>query len=163
MDKLDIEIEGKIYKRLFIIGIVAVICYVAITVLSFAIPRVYILDKNTVVDTEGSVKNGINTLYRGSLRLEIAGWAYKQGQDIKTFDSCFLLKNKGTERMYMLKTGKQYMTDLHVVEGGYNALNSGLYSQSIVLGLKDGEYELLILYKNDGENLLVDTGVTVEI
>ena len=47
MDKLDIEIEGKIYKRLFIIGIVAVICYLAVTFLSFAVPRIYILDKNT--------------------------------------------------------------------------------------------------------------------
>ena len=65
--------------------------------------------------------------------------------------------------MYSLKTQKEQITDLHVVEGGHNALNCGMYSQSIVLGLKDGEYELYILYKNDGENLLVDTGVTVEI
>lgn len=159
---LEIEINEKIYKRLLLFGIIFMVAYLIITFLSFAVPSIYHLDKNTILDTEGSVKNGINKLYRGSLRLELSGWAYKQGQDVKTFNSCFILKNKETEKMYRIKAGMKRMPELQFVDH-YNCLQSGIEAQSIILGLKNGVYDLYILYKNDHENLLVDTGVEVDL
>lgn len=159
---LNFEINEKNFKRILILGIVFIICYLMITFLSFAIPKIYNMDKNTVIDTEGTVKNGINNLYRGSMRLELSGWAYKEGQDVKSFDNYFVLKNRETEKMYILRAGMKLMPELQNVDG-YNCLNCGMESQSIILGLKDGAYDLYILYKNDNENLLVDTGVEVDL
>lgn len=159
---LDVEIEGKVYKKIMIAGIVICIVYLLITFMSFALPRVYHLDKNTKMDTEHTVKNGILNLYRGSLRLEISGWAYKEGQSIETFKSSFILKNRENEKMYLLKTGLELVEENQFVNG-YECLKSGLKSESIVLGLPNAGYDLYILYQNDGENLLVDTGVEVNL
>ena len=162
IDWLNIEINEKIFKRLLIIGIVVIIAYLLITFLSLSVPRIYNMDKNTVLDTENTVKNGINNLYRGSLRLELSGWAYKEGQDVQSFKSCFILKNKETEKMYLVKAGMKIMPELQFVDG-HNCLKCGMESQSIILGLKNGAYDLYILYQNDNENLLVDTGVQVDL
>ncbi len=162
IDWLNIKIDEKIYRRLLIIGIAVVAVYLLITFLSFAVPRIYHMDKNTVLDTEGIVKNGVNHLYRGSLRLELSGWAYKQGQDVKTFKSSFVLKNRQTEKMYQIKAGMKMMPELQFVDG-HECLNCGIQAQSIILGLKNGMYDLYILYQNDNENLLVDTGVEVDL
>jgi len=163
IDKLDFEINEKNFKRLLIIGIVIMICYLMITFLSFSIPRIYKMDKNTVIDTEGVVKTGINRLERGRIRLELFGWAYKDGQAIETFESYFVLKNQEDGRMYKLNAELTEIPQLTTVDEKYNCANSGLYSQSIILGLKDGIYDIYILYKNDNENLLVNTNVQVQI
>ncbi len=159
---LDVEIEGKVYKRVMIAGIVICMIYLLITFMSFALPSVYHLDKNTKVDTEHTVKNGILNLYRGSLRLEISGWAYKEGQAIENFKNSFILKNRENEKMYLLKTGMELVEENQFIDG-YECLKSGLKSESIVLGLPNAGYDLYILYQNDGENLLVDTGVEVNL
>lgn len=162
IDKLDFEIDEKVFKKLLIIGVVFIIIYLTITFFSFAIPRVYRMDKDTVEDVQGTVQTGINILHRGSMRLELSGWAYKQGQSIERFESYFILKNKENGRMYLLNCQMEQMPELQFVDG-YHCLNCGLHSQSIVLGLKNGDYDLYILYKNDNENLLVNTDVVVEI
>lgn len=163
IDWLDFEITEKVYKRILIIGIAIIICYLGIMLLSFAVPRVYNMDKNTVIVQDGSVKNGINSVYRGSLRLKLSGWAYKEGQDVKTFDSSYVLKNLETEQMYIIRAEKTQVPQLQSVDGKYDCLNCGLEAQSIVLGLKNGTYEIFILYQNDNENLLVDTGIQANI
>lgn len=159
---LNAEVEGKVYKRIMIVGIIVSIIYILLTFMSFALPRVYHLGKNTKIDTEHTVKNGILNLYRGSLRLEISGWAYKEGQSIETFKSSFILKNRKNEKMYLLKTGMELVEENQFVDG-YECLNSGLKTESIVLGLPNAGYDLYILYQNDGEDLLVDTGVEVNL
>lgn len=162
IDKLNIEIDEKIFKKILITGIVVVICYLAITFLSFSIPRIYKIDKNTVID-EGTVKTGITNLYRGSIRLEISGWAYKNEQSIESFESYFVLKNKKSEKMYILNTAMEQVPELQYIDNTYYCLNCGLHSHSIILGLQNGNYDLYILYKNNQENLLVNTGVIVNI
>lgn len=162
IDWLKIEINERLYKRLLIVGIVLVMAYLIITFLSFAVPRIYHMDKNTVMDTEESVKNGINHLYRGSLRLELSGWAYKQGQDIQTFNCCYILKNQANEKMYQIRASKKMMPELQFVDG-HQCLNAGIEAQSIILGLQNGIYDLYILYQNNQENLLVDTGIEVDL
>lgn len=162
IDWLNIEINEKIFKRLLIVGIIIILGYLLMTFLSFAVPRIYHMDKNTTLDTENTVKNGINHLYRGSLRLELSGWAYKEGQAVQSFKNSFVLKNKETEKMYLIKAGMKIMPELQFVDG-YECLKCGMESQSIILGLKNGAYDLYILYQNDNENLLVDTGVQVDL
>ena len=162
IDWLKIEINEKLYKRLLIIGIVLVIAYLMITFLSFAVPRIYHMAQNTVMDTEGTVKTGINHLYRGSFRLELSGWAYKPGEDIETFNSCYILKNRANQKMYQIRASKKMMPELQFVDGK-QCLNAGIEAQSIILGLQIGMYDLYILYQNNQENLLVDTGIEVDL
>lgn len=158
---IDFEISEKNFKKIMIIGIFIVISYFVLLFTLYAIPRIYLLDKN-VVEDNNSVKCGIDNLYRGSFRLEIQGWAYKEGQPIKRANSCFLLKNQETGRMYILPASMDIKKELQFVDG-IDELHSGIHSQSIVLGLRDGKYDLFILYRNDGEKLLVKTDVVVEI
>ena len=158
---IDFEINEKNFKKILNIGIIIIICYFIITIISYALPRIYLLDKNTILD-EHTVKCGINTLYRGKFRLEIQGWAYKDGKPITRSNSCFILKSQETGRMYILQAEMEEMPELQFVDG-IDELHSGIHSQSIVLGLKNGNYDLYILYKNDGENLLVNTDTVVEI
>lgn len=160
---MDLEIDEKIYKKILIIGIVLIICYCIISFLSIAIPRIYKMDKNTIIAEEGEIVTSIDMLYRGSLRLELSGWAYKTGESVDTFESYFVLKNQDTERMYILQTERREVPELLSVEGKYNCKYSGLHAKSIILGLKDGNYDLYILYKNNNENCMVDTGVVVSL
>ncbi len=163
IEKWNIEINEKIYKKLLIIGMIVMIAYVLITFLYFSVPRIYRMNPNTKIDMTGSVKNGVNLLKRGKATLEISAWAYREGQSVQTCKSCLILKSQETGRMYQLQTDIKEVPELQVVEGKYDCLQSGIYAKSIVLGLKDGNYDLLILYQNDQENVLVNTEVVVEI
>ena len=109
------------------------------------------------------MKNGVNSLYRGANRLDIFGWAYKQGQDLKRFENYYVLKNTKTDKMYILNTGMKDIPELEKVEAKYDCSNGGMRSQTIVLGIDDGTYELYVLYKSDGESILSNTHVVVEI
>ena len=162
IDWLNFEINEKNYKKILIIGIVIILIYLIITFITFAIPSIYHMEKNTVEDTQGVIKTDVNGLYRGSFKLQISAWAYKEGQDLKTFDNYFILKSKANGKMYKIRAAKKTVPELQFVDG-YNCLNCGMEAQSIVLGLQDGDYELYILYKSDNENMLVDTGVNIEL
>lgn len=159
---LDWEIEGKIYQRILFLGIGIIVIYLIVTFVSFAMPHRYKMSESTRFDTENSVKNGIMSLYKGKHRLEVSGWAYKQGQAVKTFNSSFVLKNEENEKMYQLKTGMQEIQELQFVDN-LNCLNCGLKAQSFCVGMPSGVYHLYILYQNDGEDLLVDTSQKIEL
>lgn len=159
---LDIEIEGKVYRRILFFGVAIIIIYMFINFVSLAIPRVYHMNKNTVIDTENTVKNGLIDLHRGQFRLKISHWAYKEGQAVETFNSSFILKNKESEKMYLLKTQMDLIEDKHFIDG-LDCLKCGLTTESIVLGLPNGVYDLYILYQNDGDDLLANTGVQVNL
>ena len=138
-------------------------CFILLTMIYLALPRVYKMKDNTILDTEGVVKNGINSVHRGAKRLDIIGWAYKQGQDVKCFKNYFVLENKETGKKYLLNTAMQEIPELERVEEQYDCSNGGMHAQSIVLGIDDGSYELYVLYQSDDENILSDTGIVIEI
>ena len=163
INKLDIEISEKLYKNLLIFLIIIILVYIAVTFFSFAIPQKYKMEKNIVMDNDGIIKNGINMLKKGKNRLTLSGWAYKTGQDVKIFNSHFIIKNKQTDKMYILKTTMNIIDQLNNVDEIYDCSKCGLDSQILIFGLKKGAYELYILYENDNENLLVNTGINFEI
>lgn len=65
--------------------------------------------------------------------------------------------------MYKLRTVMKQIEPLTLVDGQYNCLNCGMYTKSLIVGLENGQYDLCILYKNDGEDILTYTGINVEI
>ena len=160
---LDLEINNKIYKRIFAIGIVLIVCYCVFTFFYFSLPCIYNMEKNTIVDENNTIKTGINSIYKGNIRLKIFGWAYKEDQDIQTFNSCYILKNIETGKMYKIRAQMKEIPELQNVDAKYCFSRSGLESQSIVIGMKKGIYDVYILYKNDNENMLVNTGIQANI
>lgn len=113
---LDFEMNEKNFKKVLIVGIIIVICYLMITVVSFALPRIYLLEKNTILDTDGTVKCGIDILYRGRFKLEISGWAYKEGENLERSESYFILKSQETGRMYILQAETEQVPELQFVD-----------------------------------------------
>lgn len=163
MNWLDIEIDEKVYKRILIIGILIIFAYVIVFAISFLVPRVYTLDSKTIIDEENCIKNGISKLNVGDKIIELEGWAYKEEQSIETYDCYFVLKGYNNDKMYILRTIKKEVEPLMFVDNQYNCYNSGLYSKSLIAGLEKGVYDLYILYKNNGENILTNTTLRFEI
>lgn len=88
MNFLDIEINEKLFIKILIILAVIVIVFLAITMSSLLVFKSYTLGPNTtVVDEEGVINTHIDLLEINSKKIEISGWAYKEG-----------LKEIGTDR-----------------------------------------------------------------
>ena len=163
IDFLDIEINEKIYKRILVIGIILIISYLIITFFGFAFPGVYRNDSKTVIDEENKIKTGISEIYRGSLRLRISGFAYKEGESIKSVNSCYVLKNLENGKMYKIKAETKVIPELNSIDDSFDYSKGGLMSECFVIGMKKGVYDLYILYKNNDEDLLVNTSLQVNI
>lgn len=160
---LNIEIDEKIYKRILIVGIIIILGYLIITFSLFAFPVVYKMDSDTVLDEQNQIKIGISEITRGRLKLKLSGFAYKEGENIKNFNSYYILKNVENGKMYKIKTEMKEIPELNNIDGNFQYSKGGLASESFVIGMKKGVYDLYILYKNNDENLLVSTGLQVNI
>lgn len=160
---LNLEINEKIYQRILFIGIIIIFFYLLITFITFALPKPYKISNNAIIDESNVIKTGINSVYKGRIRLELSGWAYKEGQDIKKFNCSYVLKNIETEKMYLLHSEMKNIPELSNVDGTYDCSNSGLEAKNLTFGIKNGTYDIYILYKNDGENILANTGIQVNI
>lgn len=65
--------------------------------------------------------------------------------------------------MYIIRGQMQEIPELKNVDGQFDCSKAGMKSESIVLGMQDGIYDIYILYKNDGENMLVNTGIQANV
>lgn len=158
MKFLDIEIDGKIYKRLIIIAIVFIIVYMAFTMSSLLIFKSYTLGPNTSVNDE-DIRTHIDILEPSSKKLEIAGYAYKEGEEIKTVNSNFVIKHQETGKMYLMSS-KMY-ENKNVEDEKY--MFGGIHAQCLTIGIPKGQYQIFVLYRNNNEDILADTLITFEI
>ena len=81
MDFLDLEITKKRYIKILIFLIIMVIIYLALTMSSLLIFKSYTLGANTSVNDE-LINTHIDMLDAKGKKIEIAGWAYKEGDKI---------------------------------------------------------------------------------
>ena len=158
MNFLDIEINEKIFKNLIVAGIVFVIVYLAITMSSLLILRSYTLGATTTVNDE-NIKTHIDVLEVSSKKIEIAGYAYKENEEIRTVNSNYVIKHQESGKMYMMKTK---MVENKNVEDEMYTLG-GLHAQSLLVGVPKGQYQIFVLYKNNNEDILADTLITFEV
>lgn len=158
MKFLDIEIDEKLFKKLIIVAIVFIIVYMAFTMSSLLIFKSYTLGPNTSVNDE-EIRTHIDILEPSSKKLEIAGWAYKDGEEIKTVNSNFVIKHQETGKMYLMKSKMYKNTNLQ--EEMYQL--GGLHAQCLTIGIPKGGYQILVLYRNNNEDILADTLITFEI
>lgn len=162
MSLLDLEVNQKNYIKVLVFCILVVFVILALYYVSLLTYKTYTLEEGTTVanigEQEMNVHIDILEHQKGDVAIEIAGWAYKENETIKTINSSYVLKNAETGEMYLLRT--RYEENINVPEE-YKI--SGLHARAIVLGMPEGRYEIYVLYKNNKNNVLADTGIHVDI
>ncbi len=158
MDFLDIEITESRFKKILIISIVVLIIYIALIMSSLLIFKSYKLGANTTVSNE-DMNMHIDVLEVKGKKIEIAGWAYKEGEDLETVNSNYVLKNQETGKMYLMRSKME--ENINIEDPKYKL--AGLHAQCLLIGLPKGWYDIYVLYKNNNEDLLASTLISVEI
>ncbi len=155
MNFLDIEINEKLFIKILICLVAIVIVFLAITMSSLLVFKSYTLGPNTtVVDEEGVINTHIDLFETDGKKIEIAGWAYKEGlKEMGTVNANYVLKNQETGKMYLMRT--QMEENINIEEEGLKL--SGLHAQCLRFGLPKGMYDIYVLYQNDGEDILAFT------
>ena len=158
MNFLNLEINEKIYIRILIIFAALIIMFLALIMSSLLIFNSYKLGPNTSVNDE-QINTHIDILEKDGKKLEIAGWAYKEGEAIGYVNSNYVIKNQKTGKMYLMRTQMEENGNIEEEEHKM----AGLHAQCLLFGLPKGTYEIYVLYRNDKEDILANTSITVEI
>lgn len=158
MEFLNIEIDEAMFKKLIISSFILIFVYMAFTMSSFLIFKSYTLGPNTSVNDE-EIRTHIDSLDVEKKKIEITGWAYKEGDRIGKINSSFVIKNQETGKMYLMRT-KAYNN--HNLNGtGYE--EAGIHAQCLLIGLPKGKYQIFVLYRNNDQDILADTLIPFEI
>lgn len=162
MEFLNIEINEKLFIKILAVSIIMVIVYLAFTMSSLLIFKSYTLGPNTSVNDE-NINTHIDLLEpspkKNPKKLEISGWAYKEGEAIGTVNSNYVLKNQETGKMYLMRT--QMEENINIKEEEHKM--AGLHAQCLLFGIPKGMYDIYVLYQNDGEDILAFTLISVEL
>ena len=160
MNFLDLEINQKNYIKILSICIVLVLVIIGIYYIELLIPKNYTLEKETKVakfEEEKDLVVHIDILSPGK-KIEIAGYAYLTDDEVFTVDASYVLRNSETGKMYLVKTIHE--KNINVPEVYPYA---GMHARFMTLGMEKGNYEICVLYKNNENNFLKDTGIRVDI
>ena len=157
---LDVEIDEKSFKMICAIAVAIILLFCLALYLEIGTLRNYKVPEGMAMDNGKKVEFHIDKVVASRKYIEIAGWAYKKGQNVGYFDSRFVIKNLETNEYKALKTQMTSIDELFSVDSQYDCRRAGMFAKSIAIDLKRGEYQILIEYKNDDENILVDTGET---
>ena len=158
MEFWNVEINETIFKKLIATVIIFIVVYMAFNMSSLLIFKSYKLGKNTSTNDE-NIRTHIDLLSVGNKKLELTGWVYKEGEKTEISDSSFVIKNQDTGKMYLMRTKIEENETLENL--GYS--HGGLHAQCLLFGLTKGKYQIHILYKNNGNDILADTLIPFEI
>lgn len=160
MKLLDLEVSQNSYIKILCVCILIVFIILIIYYVSLLTYKPFTLDNDTIVAdiNEQDMSVHIDILEKQGKKVEIAGWAYKENEKIKTINSSYVLKNQETGKMYILRT--RHEDNINVPEE-YKI--SGLHSRFILGNLDTGRYDIYVLYKNNNNNILAKTGVYLDV
>ena len=169
MNILEKEIDKELFIKILIIIIAVCIIYLALTLSTILFIKNYELGETTDVVTlpeknafedvpDGEFSIHIDKLESEGKCIEISGWAFKQGDELATFNSYFVLKNKETGKMYRMKTNCEENINLRQEHN-----MAGIHARCFKFGIPSGMYDIYVLYQNDGNECLVDSLIPVQI
>ena len=158
MEFLNIEITEKLYIKILIILIALVVVYLGLTMSSLLIFKSYTLGPNTSVNDEGINMHIDKLEYKGK-KIEIAGWAYKEGEPITSVKSNYVLKHQETGKMYLMRTKMEENINLE----NEDVKMAGLHARCLLIGIPKGKYDIYVLYQNGNEDILANTLINVDI
>lgn len=158
MDFLDIEIDKSLFIKILIGLLVGVLIYIALTMSSLLIFKSYKMGANTSFE-ENVLNTHIDVLEISNKKIEIAGWAYKEDEQLGKVNSNYVLRNKETGKMYLMRT--KMVENGNIKDEEYRL--AGMHAQCLLVGVPKGNYEILVLYKNGNNDLLTSTNIEREI
>lgn len=159
MDFLNIEINEQLLKKVIIAAIILLIIYLAFTMSSLLVFKSYTLGPNTSVNGE-EINTHIDLLESEGKKVEISGWAYKEGEEIGRVKCNYVLKNQETGKMYLMRTKME--ENINLLDDEEHKM-AGLHAQCLKFGVPKGWYDIYVLYQNDGEDILAFTLISVEL
>lgn len=170
MEFLNIEINQSRYIKILLVILVLVVVYLALTMSSLLVFSSYTLGANTTVISlkpennvedvaDGEFSAHIDMAEHDNKTIEISGWAFIQGQDLKTVKSSYVLKNQATEKMYLMRT--QMEENINLTEEAHK--KAGLHARCFLIGIPKGTYDIYVLYQNNDEDILAFTLISVDI
>lgn len=161
MKLLELELNQKNYIKILCVCIAFVIILLAIYYFSLLKYKNYELEEGTTIAdiAEQNMSVHIDSMNYVNGKGEIVGFAYKEGEKVKTINCSYVLKNVDSGKMYILRT--RYEENLNVPEE-YTG-NSGIHTRFISKGMKKGRYDVYVLYKNNNNNILAKTGIYLDI
>lgn len=157
---LDIEINEKIFKIICAVGMIIILLFCLYLYLELGAIRKYKIPEDIKIDKGEQIEFTIDEVITSRKYIQIAGWAYKKGQNIGYFNNRFIIKNMQTNEYKALRTEMTNKDELFSVDSKYDCRRAGMFAKSIAISLKKGIYKIFIEYKNDDQNFLVDTGET---
>ena len=113
--------------------------------------------KEDVNDDE--INTHIDVLEPKGKKIEIAGWAYKEGDEISTVNANYVLKHQETGKMYLMRTKMEPNINLEDPE----IKQAGLHAQCLLFGIPSGRYDICVLYQNGEEDILANTSIYVDL
>lgn len=161
MEFLDLEINQKNYIRILVLSIVIVFLILGIYYITLLFPKKYMTEEATKVvafEEDKDLIVHIDSLSPQGKKVEIFGYAYRLDESVSTVDCSYVLRNASSGKMYLVKT--IYEKSVNVPEVYPYA---GMHTRFMTIGMEKGNYEICVLYKNDNNNVLKDTGIRVEI
>ena len=150
---LDIEIDERIFKIICVIGVIFILLFCMSLYFELGTLRKYNVSEGIKMDKEEKIEFTIDEVITSRKYIQIAGWAYKKGQNVGYFNSRFIIKNMQTNDYKALRTEMTSKDELFSVDSKYDCRRAGMFAKSIAIGLKNGIYKIFIEYKNDGKNL----------
>lgn len=160
MKLLELEINQKSYIKILCVCVIFVVIILALYYISLLSYNSFKLEEGTIIADIGeeNMSVHIDSMDYINGKGEIVGWAYKEGEKIKTINCSYVLKNVETERMYILRT--RYEKNTNVPEE-YNI--SGIHTRFITKNMPKGKYDVYVIYKNNNNNIFAKTGVHIDI
>ena len=159
MKLLELEVDKKSYIKILCACILFVIILLVLTYISLLKYEKLTLDQDTIIANIGeeNMSVHVDSLEHQGNKVEIVGWAYKENEETKTINSNYVLKNKETGEMYKVRT--RYQENLNVP---LEYRNAGLHSRFLSYGLSSGTYDIYVLYRNNDNNILANTGIHLD-
>ena len=161
MEFLDLEINQKNYIKILILSIIIVLVILGIYYMTLLFPKKFVLDEATKVvafEEEKDLIVHIDSLSPPSSKIEIFGYAYRQDESVDTVNCSYVLRNSASGKMYLLKTIHEKSVNVPEVYP-----YAGMHTRFMTVGIEKGNYEICVLYKNNENNVLKDTGIRVDI
>lgn len=161
MNFLDLEINQKNYIKILTLCICIVILILIWNFALLLIPKQFNLEESTKVvafEEEKDLIVHIDILAPQGKKVEIVGYAYREDESVRTVNCSYVLRNASSGKMYLLKT--RHEGNINVPEVYPYA---GMHTRFMTIGMEKGNYEICVLYRNDNNDFLKDTGIRVDI
>ncbi len=160
MKLLELENDKKNYIKILCVCIILVCTMLAVYYVSLLSYRTFKLEDETIIADIGEqdMNVHIDSMSYQNGKGEIVGWAYKEGEKIKTINCSFVLKSVEKDDMYILRT--RHEENFNVPEQ-YRI--SGIHTRFFAKKMPKGRYDVYVIYKNNNNKILAKTGIFIDI